>query len=366
VASAGGLIDRFGPARFLTFALVMGAAGCGAFIIGHGLASAVVAAIMFGAGTSSVQTCVATLLARIVPQQQRGDAFGLSYALVNLGFGTGATVSGIVVNVHSARTFTVIFVAAAMLFLVFCAQLLLTGETQTQPYTARHGGKPVRSRFGLAPSATFVVLRDRRLLALTALNTLFITFGFSQLASSFAAWSTGPAGQATRVVGLAFTANTFTIVLTQLFVLRLVEGHSRLHTAAAAGLTFAATWVIVLAAGLAHAGLATTIGLIAALGVFGLGETLLAPSLPTAVNDLAPDAVRGRYNAVFFLSWPLGSIIGPLFAGAALQQHLGVPLLIGLACACLVGSAFALWLARFFSTSYLRRAGEVQTRDTSA
>lgn len=51
-----------------------------------------------------------------------------------------------------------------------------------------------------------------------------------------------------------------------------------------------------------------------------MGETLLQPSLYALVNDLAPDALRGRYNSVFNLSWQAGAIAGPAAAGAVLAR----------------------------------------------
>ena len=35
---------------------------------------------------------------------------------------------------------------------------------------------------------------------------------------------------------------------------------------------------------------------------FALGETLVSPTLPAIVNDLAPDSLRGRYNGAYVLA----------------------------------------------------------------
>jgi MFS family permease len=45
-------------------------------------------------------------------------------------------------------------------------------------------------------------------------------------------------------------------------------------------------------------------------------EALTFAGAETAlVNDLAPPALRGRYNAVFTLSWQFGPVFGPAVAG---------------------------------------------------
>lgn len=76
------------------------------------------------------------------------------------------------------------------------------------------------------------------------------------------------------------------------------------------------------------------VALVAAAAVFGLGETVLSHSLPAIVQDIANDATRGRYVAVFSVAWQIGPMIGPAIAGAALASGHGSALLAGLAIAC--------------------------------
>jgi MFS family permease len=340
----GGLVDRFGAARIVVVGLMAGAAGATGLVVAPGRAGLFLSAALYGSSTITVRSGVATLVATLVPAPDRSAAFGLSYALINLGVGIGATVGGLILTIHTPSSFALVFLTAAVLFLLFALGLVLTGET----HRAARSTDAVPSRGRMAdprpPAGVRATLADRGLVAAFSLNLVFMTFGFSQLSSTFPAWVTGPVGAPTSVVGIAFTANTCTIVVAQLFVLRLIQHRSRLRVTAAAGLTFALTWVVVLAAGVAHARALTTVGLIAALAIFGVGETLLAPSLLPLVNDRAPAALRGRYNALFYLSYPLGSIVGPPLSGVALARGLGGPWLLGLTVACVLGAAGA-WKA---------------------
>ena len=54
----------------------------------------------------------------------------------------------------------------------------------------------------------------------------------------------------------------------------------------------------------------------ACASVFALGETLLQPTIPALVNDLAPDHLRGRYNALSSAAFQLAAIIAPPISGA--------------------------------------------------
>jgi MFS family permease len=48
----------------------------------------------------------------------------------------------------------------------------------------------------------------------------------------------------------------------------------------------------------------------------GFAECLLAPALGPMVNDLAPTALRGRYNAADAFTLSIGTIIGPALTAA--------------------------------------------------
>ena len=54
----------------------------------------------------------------------------------------------------------------------------------------------------------------------------------------------------------------------------------------------------------------------------GHGETMLQPTVPAIVNDLASDRDRGRFNAVSAGSFQVGAITAPIVAGWLLDRHL--------------------------------------------
>jgi MFS family permease len=189
------------------------------------------------------------------------------------------------------------------------------------------------------------VLGDRALLGAFVVNTLLVTCAFSQVMSAFPAWVTGPAHSTSHVVGIAFAVNTALIVVLQLFVLRAVTGRRRSRTAAAASLVFAASWIVVLAAAYTRGALVAA-ALVGGLAIFAFGEMLLSPTLQALVNDLAPDTLRGRYNALFGLSWQIGPVVGPTAAGFALGYGLGKELFLVLAGGCVAAALLALRLER--------------------
>jgi MFS family permease len=141
-------------------------------------------------------------------------------------------------------------------------------------------------------------------------------------------------------------ANTATIVLTQLVVLRMVSGSRRTRAIAALCGCWAACWGLTLAGGRLGSGTAAAGIFALAMVTFGLGETLLSPTLAPIVNDLAPEDLRGRYNGVSTLAWTTGFMVGPAVAGLALARGLAVELFVGLMGACVVSAALAVRLER--------------------
>ena len=101
---------------------------------------------------------------------------------------------------------------------------------------------------------------------------------------------------------------------------------------------WAAAWLLLGATGLVAGTLAAAAGVIVFHVLFGLGETMLQPTVPAIVNDLASDRDRGRFNAVSAGAFQVGAIAAPIVAGLLLDRELG-GVFIGVIVACLAGVA---------------------------
>ena len=147
-------------------------------------------------------------------------------------------------------------------------------------------------------------------------------------------------------LGLVFAANTAAVVVAQLPVLTVLRGHRRTSALALAFAAMGCAWAIVLAAGGAASPTAVVSALGLAMVVLAIGETAISPSAPALANDLAPDALRGRYNGVYTLAWTTGFAAGPALAGAVLAAGHAHALMVGLIAACAVGAVGSLRLAQ--------------------
>ena len=262
-----------------------------------------------GAGLWSAQS---TLLSRSVDEDQRQRVFGINFLLLNLGIGIGGLVAGLIVDVDRPATFEVLYLADAAMILLATTVIV----------TLRGVGGPVPPEPGDEPDGGYrEVLRDRALLRLVTVSIVMLTCGYGAIEVGFPVFSTTEAGLSPRFVAFGYVGNTVAIVLGQMYVLRLIEGRSRSRLLACVGLIWAVAWLLL---GLAvplegHAAAAVAL---ACPVVFALGETIWQPVVPSIVNDLAPEQLRGRYNAVGSLSWNVSGTLGPAMTGVLLGAGL--------------------------------------------
>ena len=333
----GSVIDRIGPVRGFVIGLVLAGLAMGGFAFVTTPSTAMICALAYGVAGGFTYSGLSTLLAELVPAAERGAVFGLRFTTANLGFGAGALVSGLVLDFHVPLTFVAVFLGDCASYLLFALALLAL---------QRRFSAPARQPAETAPRGGYgVVLRDRILVVAVLLQTVFV-FVLSQSESAFPVWAVQLVPGTPAVVGLAFAANMLALVLSQLFIIRLMRGHTRTGAAALAGVLLALTWGLTLAAFFLPGRLERSAALVLALAVLGVGAALLSPTLVAVINDVAPAYLRGRYNAVYHLSAQVAPLAAPALAGWALGHGLGVPLMGGLSGASILTAGLTLWFGR--------------------
>lgn len=273
-------------------------------------AVATVAVVLIGVNFGVSWPGFNALIASVVDGEVRQQYFGVNFALVNLGIGVGGIIGGFFVDVTEPSTFTTIFLIDAATSLIPLA--LLLGPL-------RH----VRTQPDPDPSVTTEggyreILRRPAVLWMTLLTFFSVFIGYGQIEAGFPAYARQIAQVSTAVVGISFAVNTAVIVLLQFAVLRLITGRRRTRVMQVMALIWAVSWVMLGAAGLLPDSVTAAIAVIAFMGVFAFGETMMQPTIPAIYNDLATDRTRGRYNALNSAAFQGGAILGPLVAGVLL------------------------------------------------
>ncbi|WP_405013501.1 MFS transporter [Kitasatospora sp. NBC_01539] len=296
-------IDRYGPRPLLLAGAALAAAGAYAFGQAATTPTLLLASFLFGAGITTCQPALATMIVRSTGRAGRSRAFALQFTLVNLGMGIGALVGGQIVDPADPASLTRLFTIEALTLLGLA---LVTGTARipkaAPTLVAAPGG----------PSGLRAVAADKAMVRLCLLVGLIFFTCYGQFESGVAAFATDTVGTDPSVLGLAIGANALTIVLLQMIVVRLTERRRRTTAMAAAGVVWLGAWTAALVAGLVRSdALAATVAIVAVYALFGVGESLLAPTLGPIVADLAPARLLGTYNAAHALVKQVAIAVGP-------------------------------------------------------
>ncbi|WP_407289253.1 MFS transporter [Streptomyces sp. BP-8] len=337
----GRVIDRRGPLPVAIVGTVSAAIGA----LGIGLSATeplvIASAVALGAGIAVIQPALATMIVWCSTTVTRSRAFATQFFLNNLGLGVGGLVGGLLVDESHASSFMRLFAIEAVMFLVLGA----TVATVRLPHAPKvEDAVPSEER---AKGAWRALFADRRMVWLCVLGFVLFFACYGQFESGLAAYAT----EVTRIppssLGIALAANTAAIVAAQFVVLKLVERRRRSRVMALVGLIWTVAWIAAGLSGLVHGAqaVATTL-LISTYALFGIGESMLSPTVAPLVADLAPASLIGQYNSAFALVKQLALAVGPA-VGALMVGHGMYAAYIGMLALCAVGiSVLSLRLGR--------------------
>jgi MFS family permease len=334
----GTLVDRFGP---VTIIVPMFLGEAGSLVLwayashkGEIILAALLIAFFGGGGWGPGST----LMSRLVPMEHRQRAFGINFMLVNLGIGFGGLISATIVDLHHPFTFTVLYLFNAgmstcitMLYLTLWSYGHRVKEEHEDPKTRDEGWREV--------------LHDRRLMYFIAASIVMMIGGYGSQEAGLSLFVVNNLHMSVHVIGVIFFFNTSTIVGAQLYILNRIQGHSRARVMAVAGVLWSVFWLILFFSLHLPAVLAI-ISMCAAMAIFAVGETMMSPIGPALVNQLAPEHLRGRYNAASGLTYALAGTLAPAITAFFFSVNWGDywPLCVGSASLC--GSFLMLRLRR--------------------
>ncbi|MEV8353654.1 MFS transporter [Streptomyces niveus] len=309
----GRVIDRRGPLPVVVGGAVLAAVGA----VGMGVAATVPAAVfsaaLLGAGTAVMQPALATMIVWCSDPSTRTRAFATQFFLQNLGLGLGGLIGGQLVDVNRPGSFTLLFGIEAAMFLVLAA---VAGTVKLPRTSSASSSVLPKEGAGAGGGGLRALLGHRAMVQLCVLGFVLFFACYGQFESGLAAYGTEAAGIDPSTLGIALAANTAVIVVAQFVVLRLVERRRRSRVIASVGLIWALAWIIAGYAGLGHGSQTmATAAFISTYALFGLGESMLSPTVAPLVADLAPGEMVGQYNAAFALVKQLALAVGPAVGG---------------------------------------------------
>jgi MFS family permease len=315
VGPGGAVIDKYGARVIVLCSTGLLVVADIVLAFASALPQAAIAVSLQGMAFGVTWPASQSLIAAAIPSELRQRYFGLNFTLLNLGIGIGGIVGGLFVDVHHPVTFQAIYLADAASFLPAIYLLAVP---------LRHlAGRPVHDD-GPPPAESYLqVLRRPAVGGVVALSFVTSFVGYSQLNAGTQAFARDVGRISTAGLGLAYACNTLVIVMLQLIVLRWIDGRRRTRVIMVMSLIWSFAWLLLGASGLVPGTVGATLLVVSCTSVFALGETLMQPTVPALVNDLAPDHLRGRYNALSSGAFSLAAIIGPITAGWLIGHSLG-------------------------------------------
>ncbi|MEY9873057.1 MFS family permease [Streptacidiphilus sp. MAP12-33] len=330
----GPLVDRFGPRRVALAGNAVSAVAYAGFLVSDRFWEIVVVAWLAQIGAVGYWTSSTGLVALAAPAEERPRWFALLHTLRNAGLAAGGALGAFAVGTGGVTGLRAVVLVNAVSYAVAALLLAFWRPGLGGPAEGARPSAPAPTTNGSAGGGYGTVLRDRRYMLLVLVNLAFV-FPSLVLPLLLAVFVTRGLHGPAWIAGVLLVANGAQVVLTQTAVAawlgRLrptrVVGWGALLYGAACGV-FAVLPSV--------PGWAVVVGLVCATGLYNLAETVATPFREELSVALAPAHLRGRYLAVYQLSWTAGQTAAPALFTLLLAQGVSLPwlflvLLCGLA-----------------------------------
>lgn len=309
----GNMVDKWGPKPVLIVSLVVSAVGYSSLGLIRNASQAILVITVCSFGQSAMWPSQGAISTELTPDHLRERIYGVQFAMLNLGIGIGGLVSSLAVTLDNARSFELLFFGDGISYIVYLMAVLTLGNVG-------HRTEKERADNAARNEGWKEVLADKTFVKFWFVAIAAIFFGYSQMEVGFTAFSTTLSGMQPRDLAWAYATNTFFIAFLQLWVVKKLENTQHKKGVAIAAIIWIFSWV-----SLAISGVVDTGALVFVIGcqfIFAIGEMVWSPILPSVVNQLAPDHLRGRYNSAATNTWQIALIGGPAVAGTMLGAKL--------------------------------------------
>jgi MFS family permease len=301
----GALTDKFGRRGIVLFGLVFSALSSLAmgFVndlpVFYGLA--VVVGLLSNVGGPARQAMVADIL----PEEKQAEGFGVLRVAANIAWMIGPTIGGFL----ASRSYLLLFVLDAVAS-VTTALIVYRLVPETRPEGPEGQPQPTLLQ---TVSGYRLVLADK-VYAAFLVTSMLMLIGYQQIYSTLSVFLRDVHGIPTQAYGLLMSMNAGSVVLLQFWVTRKTRRYRPMLMMAAG----AALYLV----GLTMYGFVSAYALfLIAMLIITLGEMIVMPTGQALVAQLAPEHMRGRYMAVFGLSWTIPATVGPWAAGVILDNY---------------------------------------------
>lgn len=300
----GALADRLGRKVMVIFGLI--ASSVSAILMGvvNSIETFFLLALLVGLLSNSAGPAHQAMITDMLPENKRAEGFGLFRIIFNMAVVIGPAIGGLL----AARSYLLLFITDAVISMISAA-IVYRYIPETKPETLP--GAPVESIFGTFGGYARVIK-----------DSLFMFFIFTMILTGLVYMNmTTTLGVYLRDVysvpesgyGIILSLNAAMVVLFQFPITRRIESKSPMLIMALGAALYAIGFAM-------YGFVSAYIMFLLAMVIITIGEMLIAPVSQALTAQFAPEDMRGRYMAVFSISWSIPFAIGPLLAGIVLDN----------------------------------------------
>jgi MFS family permease len=301
----GALADKVGRRAMLLFGLVFSAASSVSMGLANSLALMTFLAAVVGLLSDVAGPAQNAMVADLLPEGQRAEGYGILRVAGNLAWIFGPTIAGLL----AARSYLLLFVMDAITSLI-TATIVFRLIPETRPGPSEEApqeslGHTFRGYIKVLADGGFVAF----LLASVLMNLVYI-----QLYSTLSVFLRDVHNISTQGYGFLMSLNASLVVVAQFWVTRRTRRYPEL-------------FMMALGSALYMIGF-SMFGLVSTFFMFGVsmlivttGEMVAIPVAQALAAKFAPQEMRGRYMAIFSISWGIPAAIGPWAAGLILDNY---------------------------------------------
>ncbi|MHC1604688.1 MAG: MDR family MFS transporter [Candidatus Methanofastidiosia archaeon] len=247
------------------------------------------------------------MIADIVKEEKRVEAYGLLRVGANAGYGMGAMIGGFLAAFAYRNLF---FFAATTNFVYLVLAIIFLSETLPQSNTHEIEINFSKKLFGYFSEYRKILL-DIVMVVFCIAATLN-TFVYSQTTTTFSVYSMKSIGISTQQLGMMWALNAWMVVILQMPVASLVKKIKITHVLMLGSVFYAVAFLLLPFS-------ASYLHLLVFMLILTTGELVISPVIITFVANIAPPDMRGRYMAFSNITFSLGHSIGP-FAGGRMMD----------------------------------------------
>jgi MFS family permease len=300
----GTFSDRFGRRSILIFSLITTSTSTLLLGVVDSLIIFYVLVVFVGLIVESGQPARQAMVADLLPEEKRAKGYAIMRVVFSLAVAIGPAVGAFLVS----QSYLALFVTDAVISMI-AAIVVWRFMPETKP--AAKESKTEES-IESGSGGYGAILRDRLFILYLGAGMLVSLIGMN-LFTTLGVYLRDGFGVPEQRYGLLLSMNAMLVVVFQLPIGRRTEGFPPMLVMAVGSVLYGFGFGM-------FAFVSTTFLFVTAMIVLTVGEMILMPVSQSLVARFAPEDMRGRYMAMYGVSFSLPFAFGPLLAGLVMDN----------------------------------------------